>query len=267
MKPAITLILVLWQLLLACQVKFCSWNIANFGQSKSDSEIVFIANTLRDFDVVAIVEVVAGNGGAQAIARLADQLNRMGSKWDYVVSDPTTGSPGRVERYAFLWKPSRVKKTGDAWLEQKYQAEMEREPYLINMVYEDKPFTLGCFHAITKAQQPEKEIKYFKFITEMYQNKNLIFGGDFNCPESHSVFIPVKSQGFKPALSCQKTSLKQECRNGENLASEFDNIFYQTSKNKVEKAGIILFYESFASLQLARRISDHVPVYLEFFPL
>src|SRR5687767_7628360 len=125
MKPFLILLLLLARLCIHCQVKFCSWNIANFGQSKSDSEIVFIAKTLRDFDVVAVVEVVAGNGGAQAIARLSDELNRMGSKWDYVVSNPTTGTPGRVERYAFLWKPSRVKKTGDAWLEQKYQAEME----------------------------------------------------------------------------------------------------------------------------------------------
>ena len=267
MKQILTLFFILWQLLLNSQVKFCSWNIANFGQSKSDSEIVFIANTLRDFDVVAIVEVVAGNGGAQAVAKLSDELNRMGSKWDYVVSNPTTGTPGRVERYAFLWKPSRVKKVGDAWLEQKYQVEMEREPYFMNFQYEDKPFTLGCFHAITKAQQPEKEIKYFKFITESNPDKNLIFGGDFNCPESHTVFIPVKSQGYKSALSCQKTSLKQETKNGENLASEFDNIFYQPSRNKLEKAGIILFYESFPSLQAARRISDHVPVYIEFFPL
>jgi deoxyribonuclease-1-like protein len=266
MRVTIFFFLLVWQSCLFSQVKFCSWNIANFGQSKSDSEIVFIANTLRDFDVVAIVEVVAGNGGAKAVARLADELNRMGSKWDYVVSAPTTGTPGRIERYAFLWKPSRVKKTGEAWLEQKFQAEMEREPYFMELEYEEKKFTLGCFHAITKKQQPEKEIKYFKYIIDAYAGRNLLLGGDFNCPESHSVFNPLKGKGFKPALSCQKTSLKQECRNGENLASEFDNIFYQPVRNKIEKSGILLFYESFPSLQLARRISDHVPVFIEFYP-
>ena len=79
---------------------------------------------------MAIVEVVAGLGGSQAVARLADELNRKGSKWDYSISDPTTGSPSKSERYAFLWKTSKLKKIGAAFLENKYQTEIEREPYL-----------------------------------------------------------------------------------------------------------------------------------------
>ena len=39
-----------------------------------------MAKTLQDFDVVAIQEVVAGPGGAQAVANLADALNRSGAK-------------------------------------------------------------------------------------------------------------------------------------------------------------------------------------------
>jgi uncharacterized protein with GYD domain len=40
-------------------------------KSKSDVEINFIANTLGAYDVIAIQEVVAGYGGAQAVAKLA----------------------------------------------------------------------------------------------------------------------------------------------------------------------------------------------------
>ena len=40
----------------------------------------FMAETLRDCDVVAIQEVVAGPGGSQAVAKLADELNRKGAK-------------------------------------------------------------------------------------------------------------------------------------------------------------------------------------------
>ncbi len=42
-----------------------------------------MAAILKNYDVVAIQEVVAGPGGAAAIARLHDALNRTGSKWDY----------------------------------------------------------------------------------------------------------------------------------------------------------------------------------------
>ena len=54
------------------QVKLLSWNIENLGISKSEDEIVFISKVINDYDVVAIQEVVAGYGGAQAVAKLAD---------------------------------------------------------------------------------------------------------------------------------------------------------------------------------------------------
>jgi len=94
------------------QVKLLSWNLENFGKSKTYSTLTYIANTLKEYDIVAIQEVVAGNGGAQAVAKLADELNRIGTKWDYSISDPTTSSAYKTERYAFLWKTAKVKKIG-----------------------------------------------------------------------------------------------------------------------------------------------------------
>src|SRR5882672_4396646 len=73
-------------------IKICSWNLMDFGKSKSDSEIQLIANTLKNYDIVLIQEVVAKDpGGAQAVARLSESLNRKGAKWDYRISDPTSG--------------------------------------------------------------------------------------------------------------------------------------------------------------------------------
>ncbi len=246
------------------QISLCSWNLENFGKSKSDSAIIFIANTLKRFDVIAVVEVVAGNGGAQAVARLADQLNRSGSKWDYTISDPTTSTPNKTERYAFIWKTSKLKKIGDAWLEKKYKLEIEREPYFATFKAGEKEFTVGTFHAITKAAQPETEIKYFKLIPEEYPGKTFLFCGDFNCPESNTVFTPLKTMGYKPVFANKKTSLKQECKDGECLASEFDNIFYNSAKINFTKSAVILFYKSFPNLKEARKVSDHCPVYFEF---
>jgi deoxyribonuclease-1-like protein len=245
------------------QPKLLSWNIENIGQSKSNVEISFISNTIKDFDIIAIQEVVAGDGGAQAVARLADELNRKGAKWDYTISDPTSSSAYKTERYAFIWKTSRVKKIGKAWLEIKYHLEIDREPYFCTFQYENKQFTVVNFHAITKKMQPETEIKYFKFLPSEYPTLNLIFAGDFNCPQSHTVFFPLKKMGYLPILVNQKTSLKKECVNGDCLASEFDNIFYNTKIKKLN-SGILPFYKNFNSLQEARMISDHIPIWFEF---
>ncbi|RTY87140.1 endonuclease [Flavobacterium sp. RSP49] len=246
------------------QTKILSWNIANFGKSKSEETITYIAKTLKDYDIIAIQEVVAGYGGAQAVARLADELNRKGAKWEYVISDPTSSSAYKTERYAFIWKSSKVKKIGKAWLEKKYQLEIEREPYFCTFQYKNKQFTLVNFHAITKKMQPESEIKYFKFLPDEYPTLNLIFAGDFNCPQSHSVFNSLKKMGFQSILVNQKTSLKQECKKEICLASEFDNMYYKTSKTTLLNSGIIPFYKNFSTLKEARKISDHVPIWFEF---
>lgn len=238
----------------------------DFGRTKSDEEIEFIANTVTDYDIILIQEVVAKDpGGAQAVGRLGDALNRKGSKWEYRISDPTSGDNSyKKERYAFLWKTSSVSLIGKPWLEQKYTVEIDREPFLATFKLSDKEFTLVNFHAITKNMQPETEVKYFKYFPEEYPDLNLIFCGDFNLSQSHTVFNPLKSMGYNPVLENQKTSLKQECQSNECLSSEFDNMFYYSKKIEKQSAGAIHFYKSFSTLKEARSISDHVPIYFQF---
>lgn len=237
----------------------------NFGKSKSDVEIEFIAATLNKFDIVAIQEVVAGNGGAQTVARLVDELNRKGSHWDYAISDPTTSnSPSSIERYAFVWKPSKVKKIGESWLEQNFQREIDREPYMCSFEYQGKSFTLATFHAVPKNKIPESEIKYFKSIPDLYPNLNIIFMGDFNCPQSNTAFIPLKKEGYQTTLTNQKTSLRQKCKVDDCLASEYDNMFYNSKKNKAIQSGVLPFYNAFPTLKEARHISDHIPIWTTF---
>lgn len=257
------ILLLFFTITINSQTKILSWNIENIGKSKSNQDIAFIANTIKDYDVVAIQEVVAGIGGAQAIARLSDELNRKGDKWNYVVSEATSSSAYKAERYAFIWKTNTVQIIGRPWLEQKYNLEIDREPFYATFQYKGKQFTLVNFHAITQKKQPETEIKYFKFLTLEYPSLNLLFVGDFNCPQSHTVFNPLKKMGYKSLLIGQKTSLKKSCLNNECLASEFDNMYYNVSKITIKRSGYIPFYEKFNSLQEARTISDHVPVWAE----
>ncbi|MGK4568247.1 endonuclease/exonuclease/phosphatase family protein [Flavobacterium sp. 3HN19-14] len=264
MKSIFTFILFLFISVGHAQISLCSWNLENFGKSKSPDAIEFIANTLKDFDVAAIQEVVAGNGGPQAVAKLADALNRAGTKWEYCVSDPTSGTKYSTERYAFLWKSAKIKPVGKATLEVKYAKEIDREPFVCTFESDGKQFTVISFHAIPKGKQPESEIKYLKLLPDEYLGKNLIFAGDFNCPQSHGVFEPLRKLNFRPAFTKQKTSLKKACRNNDCLASEYDNIWFNTSKILKIKVNAIYFYTAFKTLKLAKEISDHIPVQMEF---
>lgn len=265
MKPLILLtLLIIYFFNSNGQATICSWNIRDLGKTKSDEEINFIANIVKDFDIVAIQEVVAKDpGGSQAIARLKNALSRKGFNWDYSISDPTSSTAYKAERYAFLWKTARVRRKGDAWLEKKYHLEMDREPYFATFSAGASSFTLVSFHAVSQKRQPEKEIKYFKHLPVEYGGLNLVFLGDFNCSQSNAVFNPLKALGYRPVFIGQKTTLRQECFNGECLASEFDNIFINPGRQQLGSSGVILFYNLCENMMMAGKISDHVPVWVE----
>src|SRR5664279_4887742 len=112
------------------QVSVCSWNLEDFGGTKNNAEIDFIANTLKNYDVILIQEVVAkDSGGEEAVIRLNNALNTKGSQWSYIVSDITSGSAYKSERYAFIWKAQKLTMIGKAWLEKKYKTQIERKHY------------------------------------------------------------------------------------------------------------------------------------------
>nr|WP_315224057.1 endonuclease/exonuclease/phosphatase family protein [uncultured Flavobacterium sp.] len=264
MRNLLLLFILLSHTLLFSGTKIISWNLENFGKSRSTAELLFIANTVKNYDIIALQEVVAGYGGAQAVANLTSILNTKGSSWNYSISNPTSSSAYKTERYAFIWKTSKAKLKQDAWLEKKYHLEIDREPYFATFEIGKKNITLVNFHAITKSKQPETEIKYFKFLPQEYPNLNLLFMGDFNCPQSHYVFNPLKKTGYTSVLQNQKTSLKQKCQTNNCLASEFDNMFYNINSINYINSGVVSFYTKFNTLKEARKISDHIPVWFEF---
>lgn len=247
-----------------CSISICSWNLKDLGRSKSDIEIDFIASTIQIYDVIAIQEVVAGEGGAQAVARIVDVLNRKGKSWDYTISDPTLSNSYSSERYAFIWNKKTISKLGDAWLENHYAVEIDREPFFATFIKDAKAFTLVNFHARPKAKRPESDIKFFKFFPSLYPKLNLVFCGDFNCPQSHAIFKSLKTMGYKPTFIGQKTTLRIKCIQNNCLASEYDNVFYDPKKTIFIRSEIIHFYQKFSTVEEARQISDHLPIYLIF---
>jgi endonuclease/exonuclease/phosphatase family metal-dependent hydrolase len=150
------------------------------------------------------------------------------------------------------------------WLQKKYSEEISREPFFATFASGSDSFTVVNFHATTKDKYPETEIKYFKYFLQEYPDLNLIFCGDFNTSHLNSVFNPLKAAGFKPVLQNQKTTLSHFCYNGDCLASEYDNVFFDTLKINMQVSGVIHFYKNFPSRKAAEKISDHLPVYCRF---
>ncbi|MGG5487608.1 endonuclease/exonuclease/phosphatase family protein [Gaetbulibacter sp. PBL-D1] len=248
-------------------LKIVSWNIQDLGQSKSDDEIDFIVNAVKDFDLVAIQEVVAKHpAGAQKVAQIAEGLNRKGFKWDYRISNPTNSPSAKMsERYAYIWKTSRLDIVGSPYLDSKLASKIIREPFISKFKLKSKniAFYIVNFHSRKHNDQPEIEIEHFQYYLDRLSTQKLIIAGDFNLSEKHKVWNGLYKQGFKSALNDSKTTLKQKCKKNKYLSHEIDNVYF--SKDiKFLKSGVIDYVETCANLKAARLISDHLPVFLEF---
>ena len=248
-------------------IKLISWNIQDLGQTKNTEEIAFIVDVLKDFDIVAIQEVVAKHpAGAQKIAQIADELNRKGAKWDYRISDPTKSpSVYMSERYAYLWKTSKIDIQGRAYLDRELAEEIVREPYIAE--FKEKStgykFHVVNFHSRKHDDSPELEISHFKNYQERLNTENLLIVGDFNLTEKHKVWDDFYKQGFEPAVKSSKTTLKHKCTFEQYLSHSIDNIYY-TKEIKLKTSGVVDYIETCDNLKAARLISDHLPVFLEF---
>lgn len=246
-------------------LRLMSWNIRDLGRSKNDSEIAAMAETLREADLVAIQEVVTSPPGAQAVARLDAALDRTGFQWDYRISDPTTGDG--TERYAFLWKPSRVRLIGRPWLEASLASSIDREPFCGRFEHRrtGRRLLVASLHAVPRSKDPAHEIVQLPRLHQRYEADHLVVVGDFNLDEDDAAFDALRTAGFAQVLDDQPTSLRRKRRDGPqgHLANEYDNIFYEAAPLRVARSGISDFTHAFPTLRQARAISDHVPLFAD----
>lgn len=248
-------------------LKILTWNIQDLGKSKNKEELLFISKIINDFDLIAIQEVVAKDpAGARAVTSIIDALNRLGSKWDYSISNPTKSPSNHIsERYAYIWKTSKLSLKNKPYLDFALEKVIEREPYIAKFqIRKNKTvFYFINLHARVYNRHPEMEIKHFKNYPKRLQTDNIIFLGDFNLNEKHTVWNPLYKKGFRPTIKNTATTLKRACKNGIYTNHAIDNIYYNSEIIHAENSGIVDFIRQCSNLTNARLISDHLPVFLE----
>ncbi|MBI3632426.1 MAG: hypothetical protein HY225_03190 [Candidatus Vogelbacteria bacterium] len=246
----------------ASDIVVVSWNACNFGRKKSPEVIVHMAQILRAADIVAIEEVSTSDFGAQAVAKLSDELNRTGAKWDYLVSDATHESPCK-ERFAFLWKTARVAAIPHkATLCSGLVNSMVREPASVKFEIDKKIWLmLVSFHLAPTAKHPEKEVSELPQHRQDFSDGNIVFVGDFNL--SHDKLDGAFEQGLGAIHNIEgDTSLRAKDRGSaarSYLSKAYDNI-YTKGRIRVDRSLIVDFVPQCGGLKQARTVSDHLPV-------
>lgn len=237
-----------------------TWNIREFDSAaygdRSNEAFQYIAEIVSHFDLIAVQEV---RDDLKALQKLRKKL---GSWWEYIVSDVTEGSRGNHERMAFLYDSRKVKfgriagelvlpPAKDSSGELEAVKQTARTPFMCGFSCGWSKFILSTVHVLygsSQANDQERvdEIdKIASFLKKRSKqstawSSNFILLGDFNifrpgdetinALKKHDFVIPDQLQGL-PA-NAQKNK-------------HYDQIVFSKSSklNFTGKAGVFDYYQ------------------------
>lgn len=275
-----------------------TWNIRGFGRVYGSSEeppagapkrnlraLALIAEIVRRYDVLAIQEV---KRDTQGIRLLLDEF--LGSDWGLILSDVTAGDAGNSERLALIFDRRRVRPTGlsgEIVLPKASPAgdppaeQFDRTPYIVGFEARGQRFVLLTTHikygAAPAARGPElaqlalytaKEIRDRAMSAEA-EERNLIVLGDMNIDErgDNPLFMAFVSSGLMvpEQLLGVKSTYGQQAKYYDHIAWFPDENFtlaYATRAGSIDFSGAV--FKELTTSQLSYRLSDHLPLWVEF---
>ena len=249
-------------------LKLAAWNIRIFSDNtRDDADLQKIAQTLIDYDFIAIVEL----HDDVVLQRTQEILSQLGTLYDYQFS-PAVGR-GVKERYAFLYKKDRVNvvKPGELYPDAADGTDdFIRDPYWATFRAGVFEFSVIVVHVIWgETVAPRKaEIKALAKVYRYVQDANgaadVLLVGDFNRDpddtEVYSEIMAIPSMTHLFDLP-EKSHIRD--------TSLYDNIFFQAVcvTEYVGLSGIDRFDETdFGNDDTAAclAVSDHRPVWAVF---
>ena len=254
------------------ELRLASWNIRILSDnSRDDTELHQIVQTLLDYDFIAISEL----RDEKVLKRIQRILSESGAEYGYLMSDPVGREGSRhKERYAFLYYKGRVSVVTDGSLYPDAadgRDDFVRDPYWATFRAGRFDFSVIVVHVVwgDSVGARQAEVKALGSVYRYVQAANgaeddVLLVGDFNRNPtdreaySHIMAIPSMTRLFQFP---QKSHIRD--------SSLYDNIFFQTDSvtEYLGVSGIDKFDETdFGNDDRAANlaVSDHRPVWAVF---
>ena len=254
------------------ELKLAAWNIRILSdRSRDDTELHKIAQTLIDYDFIAISEL----RDDKVLKRIQKILSESGAEYGYLMSDPVgrEGSPHR-EFYAFLYYKGLVSvvKDGEHYPDAADgEDDFVRDPYWATFRAGKFDFSVIVVHVVWGDAVAGRRAEVME-LAEVYQyvqkangaEDDVLLVGDFNRePDDAMAYndlmaLPSMTQLFQLP---QKSHIRD--------SSLYDNIFFQANyvTEYLGRSGIDKFDETdFGNDDKAANlaVSDHRPVWAVF---
>lgn len=257
------------------------------------SNVLCIAEVVRRFDVMALQEV---RQSAQAFLAMMQVL---GEDWAFLVTDVTRGQEGNYERLAFVFDRNRIQPSGlacelvvaaeEAGIgETSLKRQFARTPYAASFSCESTAFTLVTLH-VTWGERPRDRVPELEEIALWLARwakggdpwgTNLMALGDFNIDRKddplYQAFTGTGLQPPDPLNYVPRTVFDDPDPEADpNHRNFYDQIAWFTGSGGIPalsiryaNAGTFNFADGLiradTTTQLSWRISDHLPLWVEF---
>ncbi|NZA26491.1 endonuclease/exonuclease/phosphatase family protein [Luteimonas sp. SJ-92] len=272
-----------------------TWNIQKFGgfhpawaenpgsPKRNLRALALIAEIVRCFDVIALQEVQRETA---ALRHLMAEF--LGPHWAVLLTDVTAGDKGNSERLAYLYDTRRVLPSGlsgeivlppaPAGLPEQF----DRTPYIAGFRAGGEHFTLLTAH-IRYGELPADrlaELQRFAGHTahelrartrsgQSREEPNLLVLGDFNIDkrQGNPLFDAFVETGLwvPEALQAVRTTTGKVAKHYDQIAwfqGEDFGLRPSGRAGTIDFAGAV--YQEFSQSQVSPRVSDHLPLWIEF---
>ena len=249
-------------------LRIATFNIQTFGTAKASNPQVmqYLAEICRQFDVIAIQEI---RGQDQTLLpQFVKQINDGKLAYEFVISPPL-GRKQYREQSAFIFNQAKVQ-LDNAYTYTVNDPEdvMIREPFVgwfrAANVRPDEAFTFSLVNLHLDAQRPTAELPY---LTELFRavradgrgEDDVLLVGDFNAGD-RGLASTGRRSGLTWVISNQATNTRAN--------NQYDNIVFdgRATVEYTGRSGVFDFLKHFnLSLNEALEISDHLPVWADFY--
>ena len=234
-------------------ITLATFNIQNLGRDKPDQPKL-AAEIIKQFDVVAIQEVMNYGDGTKGLEAVNKIVEELGDGWASVACTKPNGTESAAsgalhtfEFYAFIYNTTKVQLVGTArlWDEAAnpvngladQERQFDREPFIASFKAVDNSldFTVISLHASAPSKSwRDDEIRRLKHVYETVQaenpNQNDVFLlGDFNTPVNKSEWDDLKGLLTMTHILTENDKTTVNKSAGKLSQNQYDTIWYQAS--------------------------------------
>ncbi len=250
-------------------VRIATFNIQVFGTAKASKPEVMdvLAQVVRRFDVVAIQEIRSKD--ETIIPKFVQLINSQGARYHFVIG-PRLGRTASKEQYVFIYDTARIAVDPNSVYTVSDPGDyMHREPLVAHFQTRvpqgQVPFTFKLVNIHTDPDDTDIELDALDDVFVAVQQDgsgedDVILLGDLNVDEYH-----LGQLGQLPGIGYVVTGTTTNTRRNK----AYDNIVFHrgATTEYTGRWGVLdLEAEYGLSRDQALKVSDHLPVWAEFYP-